>query len=291
MPRIGLRCGLFAFVLLCISRSATAQQEVLLWDNGAPGLKHARAETAEDRRETGRQDRYLGLVSKPSLTFYPVPNAAGPTPVVLVLPGGGFHYVAIDKEGHEVARWLNAQGIAAAVLKYRTVEPEAERSWSVYMPLIAQGDAPRAMRVLRHHAEKWQIDPNRIAMLGFSAGGAMAIQHTMDADNGKPDAPDPIDKVSSMPSSIGLVYTTLPDMKFPKILPRVPFFIVHGADDKKIPVAVASKLFQTITSKGGSAELHLFQNADHGFGMTPAAGTVRSWPTLYVDWLRNSQPK
>lgn len=291
MPIPQLHGKLLALLLLVCAPPAMAQQEVPLWEDAAPGLRHARAEVAEDRRETGRTDRYLSYVSKPSLTFYPAANTSGPAPVVLVLPGGGFHYVAIDKEGHEVARWLSEHGVAAAVLKYRTVEPDAQRSWSVYTPLIAQGDAARAMRVLRHRAEQWQIAPNRIAMLGFSAGGAMAIAHTIDADTGNPAATDPIDRLSSMPASIGLVYTALPDMKQPRILPKVPFFIVHGADDKKIPAAIASKLFGAITGKGGAAELHLFQNADHGFGITPPTGTVRAWPALYVDWLRNNQER
>ncbi|MFP5392772.1 MAG: alpha/beta hydrolase [Gammaproteobacteria bacterium] len=287
------RC-LLALVLSLAAHAAFDQQEVPLWEGGAPGLKHARPESVEDKRETGRQDRYLGYVSQPSLTFYPAPQAAGsalaPAPVVLVLPGGGFRYVAIDKEGHEVARWLNAQGFAAAVLKYRTVDPEAERSWPLFMSLLAQGDAGRAVRLLRARAAQWNIDPNRIGLLGFSAGGTMAIQQTIDADKGKADASDPIDRMSSLPNSIGLVYSTLPAQKPPRILDGVPFFIVHGAGDKKAPVAIATKLFNTIAGKGGAVELHIFQGADHGFGVAPAEGTVRSWPTLYAEWLR-AQPR
>lgn len=285
------RSYLLVFTLLCTGPSALAQTVALLWESGAPGHKFARAESVEDRRETGREDRYLGYVSQPSLTMYPLAKGAGTGPVVLVLPGGGFGYVAIDKEGHEVARWLNAQGIAAAVLKYRTVDPTAERSWSLWMPLLAQGDAGRAMRLLRSKAGEWNIDPNRIGMLGFSAGAVMAIQHTIDADTGKPNAADPVDRFSSMPNSVGLVYGTLPDLKPPRILPGVPFFIAHGSADKKLPASVATKLFQTVTGKGASAELHVFQDADHGFGVAPAAGTVRAWPALYVDWLRANSPR
>jgi acetyl esterase/lipase len=302
MPTVSLRRYpldfTLAFALVTASGLVSAQQEIPLWPSGTPGgFQHARGETVEDRRETGRLDRYVGFVSKPTLTFYPAANpataanpntGAKPGPIVLVLPGGGFRYLAIDKEGEEVARWLNTQGIAAAVLKYRTADPDAERSWSLYSPLLAEGDAGRAIRVLRRRAAEWHIDPQRIGMLGFSAGGTMAIQHTIDADAGKPDSADPVDRLSSLPNSVALVYSTLPDQKMPKILPAVPFFIVHGAADKKAPVAVATKLFQTIIGKGGKAELHVFQDADHGFGVAPAAGTVRAWPTLYVDWLRAS---
>jgi len=288
MLRPILSCLAMLPVLLC---NAQAQDVVPLWENGAPGLRHERPESVEDRRETGRTDRYIGYVSAPTLTWYPAGDGKTPAPVVLVLPGGGFRYVVIDKEGHEVARWLNAQGIAAAVLKYRTVDPNAERSWSSFLSLLAEGDAARAIRLLRHNAAAWKIDPDRIGLLGFSAGGTMAIQQTIDADRGKPGAADPVERFSSMPNSVGLVYSTLPDQRLPKILPGVPFFIVHGAADAKAPVKIATKLFQSITDKGGAAELHLFQGADHGFGVAPAGGTARAWPTLYVDWLKTIQAR
>ena len=277
--------------VLCCATAASAQQVVPLWEGGAPGFRHARAESVEDKRETGRTDRYFGYVSEPSLTWYPVSDAKQPGPVVLVMPGGGFRYVVIDKEGHEVARWLNAQGIAAAVLKYRTADPDADRSWSTYLPLLALGDTARAVRLLRHHADAWKIDPDRIGLLGFSAGGTMAIQQTIDADRGKAGAADPIDRLSSMPNSIGLIYSTLPDGRLPKILPGVPFFIAHGASDQKATAKISSKLFQSIVDKGGMAELHVFQGAEHGFGVAPASGTARSWPTLYVDWLKAIQAR
>lgn len=270
------------------SPPAWSQTEVPLWPDGAPGLRHSQPEAAEDKRETGRLDRWISYVSQPTVTLYPVEAGARPAPVVLVLPGGGFRYVCIDKEGHEVARWLNAQGIAAAVLKYRVTAPDAERSWDAFNALMALGDAGRAIRLLRARAGEWKLDTERIGMLGFSAGGTMAIRHTIDAGDGKPDAADPVERFSSRPNSIGLVYTTLPDNKLPKVDKRTPFFIVHGALDAKAPVAVAAKLFYSIQNAGGSAELHIYRGADHGFGVQPAAGTVRQWPQHYVQWLRES---
>ncbi|MFC5461472.1 alpha/beta hydrolase [Massilia niabensis] len=157
-------------------------------------------------------------------------GTAMPGPVVLVLPDGGLRYVAIDKEGHEVARWLDMQGIAAAVLKYRTARADAEPRWDLYSPLLALGDAGRAVRLLRHHAAKWGIDPNRIAMLGFLRGGTMAIRHTIDATDGKPDAADAIERMSSRPDSMALVYATLPDQKLPRVDKKVAYFIVHERD-------------------------------------------------------------
>ena len=278
---------LLVLLVACLSGNAFAQEEVPLWKGGAPGFKHTRPEMAEDKRETGRQDRYVTYVSNPTLTLYPVPGATAPGPIVLVLPGGGFRYVCVDKEGHEVARWLNSVGIAAAVLKYRSTEPDAERSWDVFSPLLALGDAGRAIRVLRHNATEWKIDPARIGMMGFSAGGTMAIRHTIDADSGKPNAPDSVERMSSQPNSIALIYTTLPDQKLPKVDKAVPYFIAHAADDPKAAYGVATKILSTVLNAGGSAELHVFRNGDHGFGVMPPAGTVRAWPALYADWLKD----
>lgn len=283
MTRI-LTGGLIA---VCAAGTACAQQEVPLWPDGAPGFRHARPEAVEDKHETGRLDRYISFVSNPTLTLYPVAGASAPGPMVLVLPGGGFRYVAIDKEGHEVARWLNSVGIAAAVLKYRVVDPDLERNWDNLSPLLALGDAARAVRLLRQNAAEWKIDPAHVGVLGFSAGGTMAIRLTIDANAGKADAADPVERLSSRPDFVGLIYTTLPDGKQPKIDRNMPFFIAQAADDKKAPMAISTKLLQYIVNGGGSAELHVFRQGDHGFGVLPPAGTVRAWPTLFVDWMKD----
>lgn len=266
---------------------AGAQQEVDLWPEGLASLHPGRAEVVEDRRETGRLDRYIGLVSQPTLRYFPVAGAGKPGPVVLVLPGGGLRYVAIDKEGLEVAHWLNSIGIAAAVLKYRVVDPAAERNWDTLSPLLALGDAGRAVRLLRHHAAAWQIDPARIGVMGFSAGGTMAIRLTIDANDGKAGAADPVEALSSRPNFIALIYATLPDQKLPRVDTQVPYFIAHAADDKKAAPGVALKLFQHVAGAGGSAELHIFHRGEHGFGVLPPAGSVRGWTGQYANWLRD----
>ena len=278
------------FTLLAVfslPSSARAETEVPLWPEGAPGFRHSQPEQSQDMRETGRLDRWLTYVSQPTLTWYPVAQPSGAAgPVVLVLPGGGFRYVCIDKEGHEVARWLNSVGVSAAVLKYRSLTPDTERSWDTFSPLLALGDAGRAIRVLRARADAWKIDPNKIGMIGFSAGGTMAIRHTIDANDGKANAADPVERLSSRPNNIALIYATLPDQKLPKVDKAVPYFLAHGAADPKASAKIATKLFQTIQDAGGAAELHLYHQGDHGFGVAPAGGTVRTWPAAYAEWLR-----
>ncbi|MFZ6770151.1 alpha/beta hydrolase [Undibacterium sp. Di26W] len=278
-----LFASLIFFSNIC---SAQAQIEIPLWQNGAPGLQYAHAETAEDRHETGRLDRYISYVSKPTLTIYPAPADKASGTAVLVVPGGGFRYVCIDKEGIEAAQWLNAQGITAAVLKYRTLAPDGDRSWKSILPLTA--DTSRAMRVLRQHASEWKIDNKKIGVLGFSAGGIMALQLLMDQDEGDSGATDATEKLGNRADFIALVYTGLPGNKVPKISKNTPpFFIVHASDDPKAPPAVAAKIYQQLLEGGAQAELHTFRRGDHGFGMTPASGSVRNWTSLYADWMRD----
>ncbi|ATC62830.1 hypothetical protein CMV30_01985 [Nibricoccus aquaticus] len=265
-----------------------AQTEVPLWHDGAPGLKHDQPEVSDDRHETGRVDRYLSFVSTPTLTIYPAPGDALNRPAVLVVPGGGFRYICIDKEGIEAAHWLNSIGLTAAVLKYRTMNPAIERSGKTIEALLALGDIERAMRVLRANASAWKIDPSRIGVMGFSAGGVMSLKLLIDSDAGNSSASDPVEKASSRPDFIALVYTGLPGGKWPKVdASTPPVFIAHASDDPKAPALVATKIYQHLQEGGASAELHIFSKGDHGFGALPPKGSVRSWTTLCAGWLRD----
>lgn len=263
--------------------SAHGQQVIPLWPAGAPGLKHERPEQSDDKRETGRQDRWISYVSEPTLTIYSAPADRANGTAVLVIPGGGFRYVCIDKEGIEPAQWLNSLGITAAVLKYRTLDPEKERSAKTIEPLFAETE--RALRVLRQHAADLKIDPKRIGTLGFSAGAIMSLRLVADADEGNPQAADPAE---NMPNFVIFVYGAPPPGKparYSKSAP--PFFIVHAADDPKAPAAGAIKVFDYLRDAGVSAELHIYRRGDHGFGQLPKAGTVREWPAHCAAWLRD----
>jgi acetyl esterase/lipase len=265
-----------------------AQTETPLWPDAPAQPLHAQPETSEDKRETGRLDRWIGCVSIPTITLYPAPGDNAASPAVLVIPGGGFRYVCIDKEGHEVARWLNSLGITAAVLKYRTLAPDAERSGKTITPLIALGDTSRAMRLLRARATEWKIDPSRIGMMGFSAGGVMGLQLMIDPDAASASAADPVDKVSDRPSFIALVYTAIPGGKLPKAdKSSPPVFIAHASDDPKAPATNAVKIYQHFAAGGASAELHIFSKGDHGFGVMPNSGAVRNWTRSFAEWLRD----
>jgi len=273
-------------VFLIHAASSYAQQEIPLWKADAPGIKHDHAEEAEDRRETGRLDRFISYVSNPTLTVYPADPTKATGAAVLVVPGGGFRYVCFDKEGIEPAQWLNSLGITAVVLKYHTIDPKADRNAKTIEPLYA--DTERAMRVLRSHVAEWKIDPKKIGVMGFSAGAIMAVRLIVDADAGDASAVDPVEKENSRPDFVVFVYGALPPGKQPKIDKTAPpFFIVHAADDPKAPVSGALKTFQLLKEAGVSAELHIYHRGDHGFGMTPKFGTVRDWTSSCASWLRD----
>ncbi|MFT3867767.1 MAG: alpha/beta hydrolase [Nibricoccus sp.] len=288
MPKIsfGALRRLFVVFSLLTSPCSYAQQEIPVWKDGAPGLKHERAEASEDRHETGRMDRYISYVSNPTLTIYPADPAKATGAAVLVVPGGGFRYVCLDKEGIEPAQWLNSIGVTAVVLKYRTLDPEKERSAKTIEPLFAETE--RAMRVVRAHAAEWKIDPKKIGIMGFSAGAIMAVRLVVDADAGDAAAADPVEKAGSRPDFVVFVYGAVPPGKQPKIDKTAPpFFLVHAADDPKAPVSGALKVFQFLNEGGASAELHVYHRGDHGFGMTPKLGTVRDWTSSCASWMRD----
>ncbi|UCF16846.1 MAG: DUF1961 family protein, partial [Phycisphaerales bacterium] len=187
--------------------SATNEFEIPIWPGVAPGsagsaLKEEyRNRTITDGTDTAR-DLSLRGVTRPTLTVYlPTPrNATGAA--VVICPGGGFDHLAIDKEGHDVARWLQSHGIAGAVVKYRLPDPNV----GLYVPNGSIPDMQRAIRIARLNAGKWNIDPKRIGVMGFSAGGYMAAAAGTLFKEGDPDADDPIRRISCRPDFITPVY-------------------------------------------------------------------------------------
>ncbi|HJZ72060.1 MAG TPA: alpha/beta hydrolase [Vicinamibacterales bacterium] len=287
--------ALVVVLLLASAQTAPAPpliqdpQAILLWPSGAPGA-------------IGGEDP-----DKPALTIYMPPNTTGPMTAVIVAPGGSYARLAMNLEGRAPANYLNTLGIAAFVLRYR-LGPR-------YHHPIELGDAQRAIRTVRARAAEWHIAPDRIGFMGFSAGGHLASSVSTHFDAGKPDAADPIDRVSSRPDFAVLGYPVIsmvepwthqgsktnllgesPDPALARILSSEtqvtastpPTFIYHTNADTVVPVENAVAYFLALRKAGVTAEMHVFRNGAHGSGLGQQDQALAEWPRLLANWLRVS---
>jgi acetyl esterase/lipase len=280
-----------------------------LWPAGAPGMPAtAPVETVTERSaDSSLLDRSVQGIARPRMVVFRPdrPNGAA----LMITPGGGYRLVVIDKEGYELARWLAARGFTAFVLFYRLPgEGWADRANA---PLA---DAQRAMRLIRHRASDYGIDPARVSAMGFSAGGhvcadlaarfaARVYDPTDEADalSARPHSAAPIYPVISMTApvahagsrenllgpnpSAALEAAHSPDRNVPADAP--PHFLVHAEDDGAVPVENALLLRRALREKGIPVETHLFAQGGHGFGLRNAVGKpIEAWPELWRAWAR-----
>ena len=207
---------------------------------------------------------------------------------IVICPGGGFNILAWDLEGTEVAQWLSKLGITGIVVKYRTPTNSQDENW-----LMPVQDTQRAISIVRHHSAKWKLNPDRIGVLGFSAGGMTAALTALSTDR-KYDAVDEIDKVSCKPDIAALIYpaylvnkeqTALKD--FVQVTPQSPpMFLVHAFDD---PVTMQSslKMMSALKKAGVPSELHIYDTGGHGYGIRPIdSNPIRTWPSRCEAWLQ-----
>ncbi len=256
-----------------------------LWPNRAPGA-------------LGNDDSDI-----PTLTYYPVSH--GVPAAVIVAPGGGYRGLAMNYEGRQVANWFNAAGVSAFVLKYR-LGPR-------YHHPIELGDAQRAISYVRAHAADYGIRPDRIGMIGFSAGGHLTATTETHFDAGNPHAADPIDRFSSRPdfavlcyavvsmtapySHAGSIQALLGDSPDPKLLESLsnekqvtpqtpPTFIFSTSEDTTVPSENSVAFYLALHQAHVPAELHIFQKGRHGVSLALADPALSMWPTLLLNWLR-----
>ncbi len=262
-----------------------------VWPDLAPGETSRETGTLLPVKsgETKPIDR-VSDVRRPTLDVYPAKNNPSGT-AVIILPGGGFTYVVPNLEGSEAAEWLNDIGITAFVLRYRTKESAqpGEPLWQ--RPLQ---DMQRAMRVIRHESQRWQLQTDRIGILAFSAGGQVgAIAHSK-ANQSTYTALDAIDEKACNPDFSILIYPwQLLDVKTGELLDPIqiteqstPAFIVHTHDDASSSVG-AAKLYIALKQHKVPAELHVYQNGGHGYGVRDRPNSViSSWPARATDWLK-----
>lgn len=259
----------------------------LLWPDGAPGAEGTR------------------VADRPALFLYPAPADRATGAGVVVCPGGGYAMLATGHEGRAVAEWLNDLGVSAFVLRYRH-GPRYRHPW----PLR---DAQRAVRVVRAHAEAWRVDPARLGVLGFSAGGHLASTVGTHPEPGHPAAADTLARFSTRPSFLTLVYPVIslvepyahdgsrrmllgptPDSALGRRLSSEtqvtpdtpPTFLVHTGQDETVPAENSVAFYQALRAAGVPAEMHLYEEGTHGFGLAPSDPVLSSWTERWADWAR-----
>ncbi|MBN1457528.1 MAG: alpha/beta hydrolase [Sedimentisphaerales bacterium] len=279
------------FIIFCLCTPIFAAEQMLLWQGGAP-------------KALGTEDKDI-----PLLYLYPADKDNNTGAAVVVCPGGGYGHLAMDHEGHDVARWLNSIGVSAFVLKYRL----GSNGYKHPVPML---DAKRAVRSVRYSADKWNIDPARIGIMGFSAGGHLASTVGTHFDYGDKDAADPIDKISSRPDFMILMYPVItlmdysthkgsrsnllgenPDTELIKKLSNhlqvtdktPPTILIHADDDKVVFPDNSVNFYLALRKAKVPAELHIYKKGGHGFGIGRDVGPASAWPSQCQQWLKQME--
>lgn len=274
------------FSLLIINQANAQTIPIVLWEKGAPNA-------------VGNED-----IDIPTLTPFLAPKETATGAAIVVLPGGGYSHLSETKEGSDVAKWLNSLGVSAFVLKYRLGIKYQQPNQLL--------DAARAMRTVRSRAKEWNLDANKVGILGFSAGGHLASTLSTHFDSGKPDAKDEIEKMSSRPALQILIYPVISmgefthggskknllgenptdeliklysnELQVTKDTP--PAFLVHAVTDTAVPVENSLMYSEALRKAKIPFELHLYEQGPHGFGLAPTNPILASWTDRCADWLR-----
>jgi acetyl esterase/lipase len=279
----------------------------LIWPNG--NIPNYKKTNEVEKRDTTGIVR-ISLVQQPAIEIYLPSKQSATGQAIVICPGGGYGILAYDWEGTDIAKWLNANGIAAIVLKYRL--PNSKNNVDPKLsPLL---DAQRAIRTVRANADKWNIKKDKIGIIGFSAGGHLASTAGTHFDKGNPNATDSIDRQSSRPDFMVLMYPVITmlrqsmhqgsrnnliganadsattkyysnELQVTKETP--PTFLVHASDDKTVPVENSIIFYQALIANNIPAEMHIYPYGGHGFGLAIGKGYLSSWTDRCIDWLKS----
>lgn len=310
-----LRLSWLFLLMIGLMFPAERGQEIRLWSGDAPGSEGI---TTSEVSKPSVNPKYAHLPGNFTVTHYPSiyvflpPKERATGAAMVVAPGGGHRQLVMEKEGWEVADWLNERGIAAFVLKYRLSRVEGSK---YTLAGEAYADAARSIRLVRSRAEDWGVDPKRIGFIGFSAGGEVAGMIGTKFDSGKPDAPDPIEHGSSRPDFNVLIYpyyrpgsmpprtTSAEPRTPPALLPIVtntqfpipedapPTFMICTTDDPSHVVPTV-QFYLELQARRIPVEIHIYEYGEHGFGLRPTkkpGSPVESWPARLTDWLSTYQ--
>jgi len=284
---------LAGFALLTFASSAFAGSgnvvQVPLWAGGAPG-----SEGMADKQEVivppakAGDSTHLSNIHNPSLMVYLPPRDKATGAAMIVAPGGGHRFLSIDTEGTNVAEYLTSIGVAAFVLKYRLAREEG----SPYkVEVHPYADAQRAIRMIRARSEEWNVNKAKIGIMGFSAGGEVAVLASTRYDAGKPDAADPIERQSSRPDFQILIYPGIRAETVTVTKDTPPTFML-AADNDKGPSTAIPALYLALKTAGVHAELHIYNSGGHGFGLRnpdPRPNVIYStWALRLKDWMADA---
>ncbi len=286
-------CLVLALAYACASPAFTAEPETLkLWPEGPPGAMPPKSEATAKLIQSygGPTPTRVTDVTDPTITIYKPEKPNGTA--VVVAPGGGFMFMSYSFEGTQVCEWLNSIGVTGILLKYRTPTRDATDPY-----VLPMHDAQRAIGLARHHAAEWNIDPKRIGLLGFSAGGNLAGHAAWDrGERGYPQKPDLDDPRG--PDFLVFIYgggflnkedatmtTFRPGFSVPKDAPPAFFLVAH--DDKNNPIE-ATRLYLKYKKQNLPADLHIYNAGGHGFGMRKDKGKpISDWPDRCAEWMKS----
>lgn len=297
----------FLFCFTMMQLRATAQEINLpLW---AAGKIPNYQKTSETEKRDTADIIHISMVQVPDITVYMPSKRNATGQAVIICPGGGYGTLAYSWEGTDVAKMLNGKGITAIVLKYRLPNSKS----NIVPNLSPLMDAKRAIRTVRFYAAKWNVNKNKVGIMGFSAGGHLASTLGTHFDEGEATAKDSIEQFSSRPDFMVLVYPVISmskpimhsgsknnligatptddlaklysnELQVTKQTP--PTFLIHAADDKAVPVENSLLFFQACKDNNVPVEMHIYPVGGHGFGLGMGKGYLETWSDRLVDWLR-----
>lgn len=281
-----------------VATAISAAEPIRLWPNGAPGEKGGGPAEADVTKPTdggaaGKPVIRLSNVTDPTLTFFPAPADHNSGASVIVCPGGGYGILAYNLEGTEICEWLNSIGVNAVLLKYRV--PVRYNRARYEAPLQ---DAQRALGLVRQHAVDWKLDPKRVGIMGFSAGGHLSAAASTNYETRTYPTVDAADALSCRPDFTLLIYPAYLTAKddLAKLAPEIkvsaqtpPAFVLMTQDDG---IGVENAMTYSLALKNVKVpcELHIFPVGGHGYGLRkPHAPVVTQWPLLAAEWLKNQK--
>ena len=290
MKRLAVSLGSLTVLLVSAAAKAEDKPPILdVWPGTPPGEGKP---IAEEKMEESKGVKRITNVSKPTLTVYRPAKDKDTGVAVVICPGGGYNILAWDLEGQEVAAWLNSIGVTGIILKYRV--PRRPDQAKDKPPIGPLQDAQRALSLVRGKAGEWKIDPKRIGILGFSAGGHLAAAAATNFDKRSYESLDDTDKISCRPDFAVLIYPGYlvgkdkehlnADIRVRKECP--PMFFAHASNDP-VPVENSVQMYLALKRAGVPAELHAYAKGGHGFGLRPSQNPCSTWPTRCADWMRS----